>query len=369
MSDSNEKSVEELIQALWDKDEQIRQQAINALAEIGQAAVPALLVALKSDDHSSEARGFENQCLREAIVSIGEPAFEALIAALRPRSHMVRAAAKTLPLFKDPRAVQPLIAALLDEQQDVNSKCYIIDALGILKDPSAFHYLADVLRHESASVRTTTAHALVNYADPSVIPLIFTNLFRPPGSHEYYGQGLYRSDTLYALVRFGKPAYEFAINALKDPSYDVRLAASELIDLGKQLGKFPNVEIQVHPFIPYVEASVTLLSEDDGGRTMPLDLNNERASYRPHIVVGSSTQRRAILRNGNVIDEEYLGVQFHPASMLIHPGETALVRMDLIYYPAQGYEKVIPGAEFTLREGGKIVGYGVINHIVLAVGE
>jgi hypothetical protein len=113
--------------------------------------------------------------------------------------------------------------------------------------------------------------------------------------------------------------------------------------------------------VPFIEAELTLLPEREGGRKYPLDLSSEGVCYRPHIVIGDASQREAIVGNGNVVIEEYLGVQFRPAPKTIHPGESNMVVMDLIYFPSVGYEKAMPGAGFTLREGDKIVGYGVIT--------
>lgn len=354
MSAADRQVIEDLIHALWDKDEEIRNQAIMALAELGQSAVPALLVALKNDDHSSEARGWENQHLREAIVQVGEPAFHALVAALQPDSHMVRAAAKTLPLFKDLRAVQPLIAALVDEQLNVLDKCYVIEALGELKAPGVSSYLIDALFDKSGYIRTSAAEALAQYADPSVIPLIFATLLRLPD----IDQAIYRMDMLFVLARFGEHARKYAREALWNPDPEMRAVAWELINLLESLGYSAKIRT-----IPFAEASLTLLSEAESGRKAPIDLNDESAAYRPHIVIGSSAQRKVVVAHGNLIDEEYLGVQFHHTSVILRPGETALVRMDLIYHPAPAYQKVIPGAEFTLREGGQIIGYGVIRRV------
>ena len=42
------------------------------------------------------------------------------------------------------------------------------------------------------------------------------------------------------------------------------------------------------------------------------------------------------------------------------PGDTAEVKLALMYAPEVPYTNVQPGATFTLREGPEIVGYGVI---------
>ena len=113
----------------------------------------------------------------------------------------------------------------------------------------------------------------------------------------------------------------------------------------------------------YIEVELTLLREDEGGRNRYLPLENEKAFYMPHIVIESGSQRNPAFRSGaREIDEEYLGVRFWPCQQTLYPGDTANVILDLMYYPAVNYDKVKPLAEFTVREGGLIVGFGrVIN--------
>ena len=85
-------SIENLIKKLWSRE---AIDAVNSLRELGEEALPALLIALKKDDFNYESHEYENGYLRTAIKNIGEPAFQALIYALRPESDMRRAAAKT----------------------------------------------------------------------------------------------------------------------------------------------------------------------------------------------------------------------------------------------------------------------------------
>jgi len=111
----------------------------------------------------------------------------------------------------------------------------------------------------------------------------------------------------------------------------------------------------------FIEVKLTFLNVEDGGRKYPLFLEDDEAFYRPHIVVGDASQRQPILKPGTrIIDEEYLGVQFRPCQKTVYPGDTSNLILDLMYYPAVEYKKIKPGVEFTLREGGNIVGYGKV---------
>ena len=106
---------------------------------------------------------------------------------------------------------------------------------------------------------------------------------------------------------------------------------------------------------PIVEARVTLLPELSHSCR---GLNT--GQYRPHIVIGPESQRVAIC-DGNHLTENYLGVMFVGGPDTMEPGDSAEVRMALMYFPEQPYDEVQPGATFTMREGPLIVGHGAIR--------
>jgi translation elongation factor EF-1alpha len=109
----------------------------------------------------------------------------------------------------------------------------------------------------------------------------------------------------------------------------------------------------------WVKANITFLPTSAGGRSTSVDLSGA-AFYRPHIVIGNSEQRDPIVREQNIIDEEYLAVQFRPGNKIIAPGQSTIVKLELIYYPANEYHKITRNTEFTIREGPRIIGYGKV---------
>ena len=107
--------------------------------------------------------------------------------------------------------------------------------------------------------------------------------------------------------------------------------------------------------VPVAEARITLLPELSGGRR-----GLASGQYRPHIVLGPQSQRAAILEDDRIV-ESYLGVMFIAGPDAMKPGDTADVKLALMYAPPEEpYSDVQPGATFTIREGRHIVGYGVI---------
>ena len=106
-----------LIQALKDKNVNIRRRAIRELEKAGPSAVEPLIAALKSE--KSRARAGATEALGR-IKDIR--AVDPLIAALQDNISNVRAgAAEALGKIKDSRAVEPLTAALEDENADVRN--------------------------------------------------------------------------------------------------------------------------------------------------------------------------------------------------------------------------------------------------------
>jgi hypothetical protein len=106
--------------------------------------------------------------------------------------------------------------------------------------------------------------------------------------------------------------------------------------------------------VPVAAAKLTLLPELTHGRRLLAT-----GQYRPHIVIGPQSQRVAIL-DGNRFTENYLGVMFVGGPDTMEPGDTAEVKLALMYFPDYPYNEVQPGATFTVREGPLVVGYGVI---------
>jgi HEAT repeat protein len=148
------RAVEPLIAAL--REDKVRRDAVEALGQIGDArAVKPLVAALSDLDWSvREVAG-------EALAHIGPPAAGFLIAILNDQSQStgVRwAAAKALGKIGDPRAVEPLIAALSEGKvwwcRDA------VEALGQIGDARAVEPLVIALNSRIVSVRKAAAEAL-----------------------------------------------------------------------------------------------------------------------------------------------------------------------------------------------------------------
>jgi hypothetical protein len=111
---------------------------------------------------------------------------------------------------------------------------------------------------------------------------------------------------------------------------------------------------------PFIETTLTFIPSGEGGRPQ-LDMKLNGLAYRPHIVIGKPAQREAIVGQGNVLLETYYGVAFAMGPERVEPNVPCQVRMMQVYWPDVTYGPVVPGATFTLREGGTVVGFGEVT--------
>jgi translation elongation factor EF-Tu-like GTPase len=116
---------------------------------------------------------------------------------------------------------------------------------------------------------------------------------------------------------------------------------------------------------PTVKASVTFLTREEGGRSTPAIGSK---TYMPHLVVGDPNQRVAITASdGRTAAEDYLGVRFTgTVDDILVPGRAHAVSLELCYFPSVDYTALKTGAQFTIREGGTVVGFGNViegNHL------
>lgn len=105
--------------------------------------------------------------------------------------------------------------------------------------------------------------------------------------------------------------------------------------------------------VPSVRATLTMLPDK-------IRYPN-RGRYMPHIVLGDPAQRAAVIGPKNTITEHYLGVLVSDAPDELAPGQSVEVALQLMYWPEERYEGVVPGTTFTLREGATIIGFGTIR--------
>lgn len=147
-------------------------------AEAQAAVIDALLVGFAngvSNEKGIAYRGIDPRVRRlsiHALASIGAPAVERLIDSLKVGLGVGAGAADALGMVGDPRAVEPLIAALADEERS-DTRRSAATALGRFGDPRATLALFAALSDEDEDVGWAAADALGEIGDREVVePLI-----------------------------------------------------------------------------------------------------------------------------------------------------------------------------------------------------
>lgn len=173
------RAIEPLVVVLGDDNRFVRTRVAKALVDIGEAAIPSLIDALRDTDNdlrSNAAWALEKlnwkpedprhrllfaiaQQNWEACIELGEAAVEFLIALLFENASDIRAnVTGVLGRIGDRRAVQPLIALLSDGNYDIRARA--ATALGQIGDERALEGLILSLHDQAWQVRANAAAAL-----------------------------------------------------------------------------------------------------------------------------------------------------------------------------------------------------------------
>jgi translation elongation factor EF-Tu-like GTPase len=97
----------------------------------------------------------------------------------------------------------------------------------------------------------------------------------------------------------------------------------------------------------FAEVFVEFTPTAQGGRCSPIRLDEDASPhYMPHLVVHRS-------------DGTYLGVEFVDGPIdPINPGDRTYATVRFMYEPEVSYDRLVEGARFDIREGGRTVGSG-----------
>ncbi len=177
---------------------------------------------------------------QEAAVSLADSAdpraVDALIVALKDKNENVRASAagalgrimqaNASRGIRDLRVIEALIAALKDQNFEVRGSA--VSALGYTKDPRVVEPLITALKDENERVRMSAAWTLGVIGDPRAVEPLIAALALPTEGHAWF-TGLRQALTT-ALARIGAPSVEPLIAALQDPNFGVRLGAAEALN-------------------------------------------------------------------------------------------------------------------------------------------
>ncbi|MBI2838937.1 MAG: HEAT repeat domain-containing protein [Acidobacteria bacterium] len=189
----------------------------NALAELGEAAVPALIEILKAEWSVAWRAS-------ETLRDIGDPAVGSLLVALKDGNSQVRCfAAKALNRNPDPRVLEALITAVYDPSKIVCQEA--AEGLRQIEDSRFLESLCGVLMSDRIAVNSGkiyAAEALGKIGDKRATPALLTAL---KDSNESIRESA--ADALAELR--DTAAADSLLGALDDPWGDVRVAAADAL--------------------------------------------------------------------------------------------------------------------------------------------
>lgn len=210
-------SVPAVLQALEDRDPDVRNVAARALSRMNLQATDEALVALLGRHEQAVSARIAAMC-----IEIGQRTAPLLIQVLRDGSPKARFwAARILGEIKEGSAAAPLGEALQDPEPDVRSAS--ARALGVIADRSAVPLLQAALLDPIWFVRAHAAEALGRIGDP----LMAAPLAGALGDRSWW----VRKNALDALVRLGNAARPALVRALNSEDRFARDCAIEALTL------------------------------------------------------------------------------------------------------------------------------------------
>jgi HEAT repeat protein len=299
-------AVEPLIRTLNDPDSAIQMGAARALGMIGAPAVARLIYELRTEQDGAQRKAVE------ALKMIGEPAIIPLIDAFQDHDWQIRlGAARALVGIGDP-AVEPLVRALRAAPPAIRMGAAA--TLGKIGNPAAIEPLIDALLHDDQRLGRVVVRALGMMGEPAVRPLL--RVLRD-------GNEAARKGAVAAFVLIGEPAARLLPGALTDEHFRVRAGVADALDC---MGWTPTEEETIVYLIAKerwgdlaragaaaVEPLVRVLGDRD-------DSIRRRAA----MILGEIRDPRAVPGLMNLLHDDYYSVRREAAAALIAIGSPAV---------------------------------------------
>lgn len=233
--------VEGLIDALKFKDCNIRKEAATALKNIGDSRALFPLIDVLEYKEWHEYYAVMSSVRETAAEALGilkdRRAVESLIKALDDKDEEVRwKSTWALGNIRDRRAVEPLIYLLSDKSWTVRR--FAASALGKIGDERAVESLIESLNDEEWHVRKYAADALGKIGDERAVPSLMKTLHDEDGDVKW--------KAVVALGKMKSGAVEPLIELLKNEDWHIRGTAAEALGrIGDKTAVKPLINILV----------------------------------------------------------------------------------------------------------------------------
>jgi HEAT repeat protein len=230
------RAIEPLISTLKDSEVGVRVAAVEALGQMKdpQAVKLSVVALLQYESLLGPLSRAELKAVQRVFLNIGSPAVNPLVEGLKGSNAKVYiAAAHTLGLLKDPRAIDPLLVALGDKKERVRDSRDTVEwwqmheaamrALGQIRDPRAVDALLAAFKDKDRSVHGPAAVALGQTRDSRVVDALLAAFKDKDGSM--------RGPAAAALGQTQDPrAVDALLAALTDQNSYTRAMAAGALD-------------------------------------------------------------------------------------------------------------------------------------------
>lgn len=273
-------AAEPLVAVLGDAEEEVRQEAIGALEQIGEGAVDAVLEGLKSEvpgiragcaDVLSRLTWVDDERIGLGLLSVIED----------PVAEVRLLAVEGIVRIDDPRARDALKEALDDS--DLRVRIQAASSLALLGDGSGLPLLLKASTNSDPAMRGATIAGLALIANPPAVQAL-RDLTRDEVSDV-------RRAAYSALIAIGSPeAFETGLIGLQDPSRTVRAEVAHRLGFMRSPGA-ADALLEVFQSDPSptvrVQAGLALASIGDQ-RAVPILLERLGPRYRDMERVGAA---------------------------------------------------------------------------------
>jgi HEAT repeat protein len=218
----------QLLVALRNKNEGVREYAAYALGKIGDAAaVPHLITAFRQDKRYDE-RYRVSWATANALLEIKDvTAIPHFIVASQDEDKNIRGlAVKALGKIGDVTVIPYLVIALQDEVVDVREAT--IAALGQIGDTTVIPHLVIALQDEVVDIRLAAAQALGQIGDASAIPHLVTDLQQYKVSWVRAAAGRASAEALVQIL-VNTADIPHLLTILQDQEMEMREAAAQAL--------------------------------------------------------------------------------------------------------------------------------------------
>lgn len=167
-------------------DKYFREDAADALVNIGTPAIEPLIEALHNDD------GIVRRYAKEALIKIGEASgtseLEQWILLLKNNDKAVRSIAYDVLINFGASSVEPLIKVLNDDEVDI--RILVVALLGDIGDSRALEPLIEILDENDADLQKAAALALGKIGDERAFDTLIAHFgFQVPGNYGWINKG------------------------------------------------------------------------------------------------------------------------------------------------------------------------------------